>query len=71
MTPTHTLILSKNNQHIKYWESKWPREVGDIISFEGSKYKVVELLKDKDEARMSFAFLPGQRIFEHYRELFW
>jgi uncharacterized protein (UPF0128 family) len=67
---THTLLLRNDNRHITYWESKWDREVGDIINVDGIKYKVVDLLKNKDEARMTFTFLRGTQLFERYKSLF-
>lgn len=67
---THTLILRNDNRHITYWKSKWNREVGEIINFDGNKYKVVEVLKNKDEALMTFTFLKGKRLFERYKSLF-
>ena len=67
---THTLILNETNDHIQYWRSLWPREVGDIITYEGNKFKVIDVYDTKELAGMTFRFLPGQRIFNHYKELF-
>jgi len=68
---THTLIIRHDNQHITYWASKWPREIGDVINFDGNKYKVIDVLASRDQALMTFNFLPGKSIFEHFKNLFW
>lgn len=67
---THTLILRNDNRHITYWASKWDREVGDIINFDGNKYKVIEILPNKDQARLTFQYLKGAQLFGRYKELF-
>jgi len=50
---THTVIASKDSRGvltaIRYFASKWDREVGDRIRFEGEEYIVQTILDNKVE----------------------
>jgi hypothetical protein len=43
----HLLIINQDNTVLKYQESKFDREIGDVLQIDGVKWKVCNLFEKK------------------------
>jgi len=68
------LLIREDNKQIKVYQSKWNREVGEVLNFDGVKFKVIgtkaEIMKDGLDSKYSlknYVALFQSSLFEMYK----
>ena len=66
----NTIILSEDNKQLQLWVSKFDKNIGDIINFQGKKFKVVDTNEEKIQLKMVFQYYNKTGLFKKYEDQF-
>ena len=66
----NTIILSEDNKQLQLWVSKFDKNIGDIINFQGKKFKVVDTNEEKIQLKYIFKFYNKTGLFKKYEDQF-
>jgi hypothetical protein len=59
------LIINESNREIKAFQSKWEREIGEVVRIDGEKWKVVYLHEDLSSIK-HYIYTFRSRLFNTY-----